>query len=280
MYLGCAGIIMAEAVFLRDVSVVMNGKTILDSVDLSVDEGESVAIIGPNGSGKTTLTKLLTGEMHPYYDTDRPSSLRMFGKGDWNIFDLRRAVGVVSADLQSRLDADTTVSELILSGFFGSSDIFRNMTVTDDMVRRAYDSAISMGIEDLFDAKIGELSLGESRRALIARALVYDPRMLVLDEPMTGLDVVMKDRFRRMFDIMTASGKSIVMVTHDLGDIPSCIDRIVGIKDGSVVLDGRADDVITSDGMSMLYGGDIDVERNNGVYSMSVRNPDRILRKV
>ena len=280
MYLVCAGTIMAEAVFLRCVSVVMNGKAILDSVDLSVDEGESVAIIGPNGSGKTTLTKLLTGELHPYYDRDRPSSLRMFGKGDWNIFDLRRAVGVVSADLQSRLDADTTVSELILSGFFGSSDIFRNMTVTDDMVRRAYDSAISMGIEDLFDAKIGELSLGESRRALIARALVYDPRMLVLDEPMTGLDVVMKDRFRRMFDIMTASGKSIVMVTHDLGDIPSCIDRIVGIKDGSVVLDGRADDVITSDSMSMLYGGDIDVERNNGVYSMSVRNPDRILRKV
>ena len=236
---------MAAALELRNVSVRRDGKYILRSVDLVIEQGENVAVIGPNGSGKTTLIKLLRGDIRPYYDEDDPAVMRIFGQDRWNIFDIRGRMGVVSMDLQNRFRPETTAFEVICSGFFNSLDVFRDMEVTERMTAAVRDSATMMGVEDVLARPIENLSLGEMRRVLIARALVTGPDLLVLDEPMTGLDIVMRSKFRAMFDILMESGVSIVMITHDLLDIPSSMDRIIMIRDGEVFCDGRKEDLLT-----------------------------------
>ena len=253
---------------MKDVSVVRNGKKILDSIDLSIEENESVAIIGCNGSGKTTLIKLLRGEIRPFYNEESPAVMKIFGDPYWNIFDVRSKMGIVSMDLQSRFEDDTTVSEVIVSGFFGSLDVFRGMTVTEGMISKAHDTAVMMGIDDLLDRTLDGLSLGEMRRALIARALVTDPSTLVMDEPMTGLDITMASKFRKMFDILIDSGVSLVIVTHSLEDIPDRIDRIIMMKGGKIFADGKKTSLFTSKIISDLYDDDIKVKHNNGTYHM------------
>ncbi len=258
---------MDPALELNNVSVVRSGKRILDRVTLSIDAGENAAIIGLNGSGKTTLLKLLRGDIYPY-DDDEPYSMRIFGQEHWNVFELRSRMGVVSMDLQDRFNPLTTVREVIGSGFFGSLDIFRNMEVTPAMEEKIRYRAAEMGIDDLLAREIEGLSLGEMRRTLIARALVTDPSMLILDEPMTGLDIVMKSRFRRMFDILTDTGVNIIMITHDLTDIPHKVDRVIMIRDGRIFDDGPKTEMLTSEKVSRVYGEDIIVECTDGIYRM------------
>ena len=259
---------MDKALELRNVSVVRDGRYILKSVDLDIMKGENVAVIGPNGSGKTTLIKLLRGDIHPYYDEDSPASMRIFGMERWNLFDVRSRMGVVSMDLQNMFRTDTKVYEVICSGFFNSLDVFRNHTVTDEMVSKVHSCALMMGIDDLLTREIENLSLGEMRRALIARAMVTNPDLLVLDEPMTGLDIVMKSKFRAMFDILIEKGVSIVMITHELTDIPTSVRRIVMIRDGEVFADGPKEELLTDTLVSDLYGEPIKVEINQGIYRM------------
>lgn len=263
---------MDKALELRNVSVVRDGRHILKSVDLDIFSGENVAVIGSNGSGKTTLIKLLRGDIRPYYDEEDPATMRIFGMERWNLFDIRSKMGVVSMDLQNRFRDDTKVREVILSGFFNSLDVFRDKTVTDKMESSVVSVATMMGVDDILDREIEFLSLGEMRRALIARALVTDPKLLVLDEPMTGLDIVMKSKFRKMFDILIRSGVSIVMITHDLSDIPDSVSRIVAIKDGAIFRDGKKEDVLTDAVISELYGEPIKVERGNGGYTMRLED--------
>ena len=236
---------MASALELENVSVRRDGKYILRSVSLNIGKGENVAVIGPNGSGKTTLIKLLRGDIRPYYDEDDPATIRIFELERWNILDIRSRMGVVSMDLQSRFRPETSAFEVICSGFFNSLDVFRDQQVTDRMATAVRDSATMMGVEDVLARPIENLSLGEMRRVLIARAMVTGPDLLVLDEPMTGLDIVMKSRFRAMFDILMEKGVSIVMITHDLSDIPASMDRVIMIRDGAVFCDGKKGDLLT-----------------------------------
>ncbi|MDR3075342.1 MAG: ATP-binding cassette domain-containing protein [Candidatus Methanoplasma sp.] len=257
-----------KALEMRNVSVVRNGKRILDSINLSIEQDESVAIIGKNGSGKTTLIKLLRGEIHPYFDEDSPPEMKIFGEKNWNIFDIRGRMGIISMDLQNQFGEDTLVRDMIASGFFGSIDIFRNMTVSDEMIASIRNSAVMMGVDDLLERTIEGLSMGEMRRVLIARALVTNPGTLVMDEPMTGLDITMASKFRMMFDIIIEAGVSLIIVTHDLADIPKSIGRVVLMKDGKVYADGSKDELLTSDNMSRLYDEPIKVECNDGSYHM------------
>jgi len=259
-----------KSVELRNVSVVKDGNRILDSIDLDIGQSENVALIGGNGSGKTTLIKVIGGSLNPYYDEVNPPTVRIFGESNWNVFDLRKMIGVVSMDIQSGFCKDTTVFEAIASGYFGSMDIFRNMVLTEDMREQVWRTAMTMGVEDLLGRQVENLSLGEMRRTLISRALIMRPKALLLDEPMTGLDIVMKSKFRGMFDILMENLVSMIMVTHELEDIPQRIDRIVMVKDGRIFRDGCKKDLLTSDVVSDLYGKDIDVSLHNGVYSMKL----------
>jgi len=257
---------MGTAIEMRNVSVVQDGARILDSIDLSIDEGENIAIIGPNGSGKTTLMKLLRGEIRPYSCED--TVFRLFGKDRWDLFGLRSMIGMVSMDLQSRFDGNSSVNDVVLSGFFGSMDIYRNHEVNETMKEKVRKIGETMGLTDKMDRNIGTVSLGEMRRALISRALVHGPEMLVLDEPMTGLDVNVRTTFKKMFDSLIANGTSIVMITHELEDIPDGIGRIIMIKNGKIFADGEKKKLLTSENISRLYDTDLKVDRRGGSYHM------------
>ncbi len=255
---------------LSNVSVVRDGRYILSSIDLELQKSENLAIIGPNGSGKTTLVQLFYGNIYPYYDEEHPSILRIFGQDRRNLFEFRKHVGLVSMDLQNLFGADTTVYEVICSGFFSSLDVFVDRTVTEEIDSKVISSATLMGVDDLLDRPVSNLSLGEMRRVLIARALVNEPEMLILDEPMTGLDISMRSKFRSMLDILSRQGISIILVTHDLSDIPHSIDHVLALKEGKILAEGTKKDVLKDDIISELYGESIKVIEDNGTYQMLV----------
>lgn len=255
---------MGSFVSMSDVSVVKNGKKIIDSIDVDIDIGESAAIIGPNGSGKTTFIDLLTGDVHPY--SDEKGRMTILGKENISIFELKESISSVSMDIQTRFGDDTLVSDVVLSGFFGGIDVFKNNDITVEMTRSVLDSAVKLGIDDLLDSQFSTLSQGEKRRALIARALVTEPKVLILDEPMTGLDPSMKIRFRKMLDILIDSGVGMVIVTHDPNDIPQRTDRIIALKNGKKYADGRKDEIIDSKTLSDLYDEKMTVVSTDGSY--------------
>jgi iron complex transport system ATP-binding protein len=258
-----------SAVEFRNVSLVRDGTKILDGISMNIGTGESVAVIGPNGSGKTSLMKLLKGDARPYYDETKRTTCRLFGEERWNIFDLRKKIGVVSTDLQSRFKETTSAGAVILSGFFRTVDIYKDHVITDDMVAAAEEAAARVGISDKVARDIGKLSLGEMRRVLIARALAPGPGMLLLDEPMTSLDVIAKNRLRTVLDSLIDSGTGIVMITHDLEEIPEGIDRVIMMKDGKIYDDGRKEELLTSDIISSLFSSPVKVVRENGTYRMT-----------
>ena len=259
---------MGSVIRMCNVSVVRDGSKILDSIDLEINDNENVAVIGPNGSGKTTLIKLLRGEILPYYDENIRTEFKLFGMDRWNLFELRSRLGIVSMDLQSAFSETTVIEDVILSGFFSSMDVYRNHSVTDDMKETTERIGKIMGLSDKMDRGIGKISLGEMRRALISRALVSGPEMLVLDEPMTGLDINMKVKFRNMFDTLMDNGMRMVMITHELEDIPSDVSRIVMIKNGRIFADGPKERILTSETVSRLYDMPVNVECRNGSYHM------------
>ncbi|MDR0778020.1 MAG: ATP-binding cassette domain-containing protein [Methanomassiliicoccaceae archaeon] len=256
------------AVEFENVSLVRNSVRILDNVSLKIKDRESVAIIGPNGSGKTSLMKLMKGGAWPYYDENVRTICRLFGEDRWNIFDLRKKIGVVSMDLQSRFKDQTSVGAVVLSGFFRTVDIYRDHEITDEMVAAAEDAAARVGISDKLTRDISKLSLGEMRRALIARALVPGPKMLLLDEPMTSLDIVAEGQFKNVLDSLIKEGTGIVMITHDLEDIPKNVQRIIMIKNGRIFKDGNKKELLTSNIMSDLFSSAVEVNEENGMYRM------------
>ena len=257
-----------NAIELKNVSVVRDGSRILDNIDVTIGRKENVAVIGPNGSGKTTLMKLLRGEIFPYYDENTRTTFRLFGMDRWDLFELRSRIGIVSMDLQSKFDGSSKIKDIVMSGFFSSMDVYRNHNITKKMNTKAEEMMELLDISDKSERISEKISLGEMRRTLIARALVNDPEMLVLDEPMTGLDVSIRTKFRMMFDELIAHGVSMVMITHELEDIPKDVTRVIMIKNGRIFADGPKEKILVSETVSELYGMKIRVTENSGSYHM------------
>jgi iron complex transport system ATP-binding protein len=246
----------------RDVTVKRNGKTVLDSISLAIDSGEQVAVLGPNGSGKSSLIKTIVRECYPLLG----SGLRILGSDVWNLFDLRAQMGVVSNDLIERCTCNYPAREVVMSGLFGSVGVWPNHEVTPEIERRTDEVLALMEIEHLAGRPVEEMSTGEARRVVIGRALVHNPRALVLDEPTTSLDFHAKHELRKMLRKLAQSGIGIVMVTHNLTDIIPEIGRVVLLKDGRVYKDGPKSEVLTAELLTTLFGTPVEVTRRNGYY--------------
>lgn len=246
----------------RNVSVKRNGKLVLDSLNLSIGSGEQVAVLGPNGSGKSSLIKTIARECYPLAG----SELRILGADVWNLFDLRAQMGVVSNDLVQSCTCSYPAREVVMSGLFGSIGVWPNHEVTPEIERRTDEVMALMEIEHLADRPVEELSSGEARRAVIARALVHGPKALVLDEPTTSLDFHAKHELRNMLRKLAQSGIGIVMVTHNLTDIIPEIGRVVLLKNGRVFRDGSKSEVLTPELLTELFGTPVELVCRNGYY--------------
>jgi iron complex transport system ATP-binding protein len=249
----------------ENVRVQRGDRIVLDGINLSIEQGEHVAIIGPNGSGKSSLIKVISRELYPLLQ-EQPWSLRIMGRDRWHLFELRNHLGIVSNDWMQMCTRNFSGFEIVLSGFFGSIGIWPNHAVTPEMEEKARDLLHLLEIEHLAERNTDEMSSGEARRILMARALVHDPQALVLDEPTTSLDLHATHELREVFRKLARNGISLIMVTHHLPDIIPEISRAVLISNGRIFCDGPKEQVIQSEALSRLFGIPVEVLERNGYY--------------
>jgi len=257
--------VQVPLIHFENVSIQRGARVILHDLNLSIGQGEHVAILGPNGSGKSTLIKVISRELYPLLKAE-PWSLRILGRERWHLFELRNHLGIVSNDWIEMCTRDYSGFEIVLSGFFGSVGIWPNHAVTPEMEQKARQVMDVLEIVHLSERNTDEMSSGEARRILIARALVHDPQALILDEPTNSLDLRATYELREIFRKLAANGISFIMVTHHLPDIIPEIERVVLIRDGRVFCDGPKDQVLGPQALSGLFGVPVEVIERNGYY--------------
>lgn len=262
---------------MQNASVVRGGRRLLDDLSLEIREGEHTAILGPNGAGKTSFIRLITREDYPLASANGAPPLLLFGQERWNVFELRSRLGIITADLQANflnrtLPAQTRGLDVVLSGFFASYGLFRHQQVTAAMRQQARQVLALMEAEHLADAFIETMSTGEARRILIARALVTDPRALILDEPTTGLDLAARSRFLGTLRNIARHGQTVILVTHRVEEIFPEIHRVILLRNGRIMLDGPKRQVLTCRRLSATFGAAIRVRRLKGYYTAVAGN--------
>jgi len=239
-------------------SVFRSSKKILKNISLNIFEGENVAILGPNGSGKSTLIKLICRELYPEFRKS-PPPVKIFDKEKWSVWDLRKLVGLVSNDLQSAYSKKISGLDAVLSGFFGTIGIYDE--VNAEQRNRAEEVVSFLEIEDLREKFLSKMSTGQLRKILIGRALVNKPRALILDEPTTGLDLKAKKNFLETLRKLS-SKVTIILVTHHIDEIIPEINKVFSIKSGEIFLEGKKEDIITSENLSQIFDMQIEVGRD------------------
>jgi iron complex transport system ATP-binding protein len=250
---------------LNNVYVQRDERVALHGVTLSIEQGEHVAIIGPNGSGKSTLIKLISRDLYPVLKKE-PWSLRILGQERWRLFDLRNILGIVSNDWMQMCTCAYPAQEIVLSGFFGSVGVWPYHEVTPAMLEKTREVMELLEITHLADRSTVEISSGEARRILIARALVHGPQALVLDEPSNSLDLHATHELREVLRKLARNGISILMVTHFLPDIIPEMRRVVLIREGRVYRDGPKEEVLNAATLSALFGIEVEVLERGGYY--------------
>lgn len=247
---------------MRNLTVMRGPKIALDNFSLRIGLDEHVAILGPNGCGKSTLIKTITRECYPVYRED--SSISILGEESWNVFQLRSRLGIISNDLMLSCTGDACGRDIVLSGFFSSTAIWPNHDV-DVPKRQLADAALAeLKISHLAERPVSEMSSGEARRILIARALVHRPRALLFDEPCNSLDLAAQHILRQTMSNLAKAGTAIILVTHELADIVPEIRRVVLMSSGRIVADGPKEEILQVERLSALFGVSLDMSQRNG----------------
>ncbi len=251
---------------MRNVRVMRGDRLVLNAFSLRIHDGQHVAILGPNGCGKSTLVKTITRECYPVVQDE--SSMRILGRDRWNVFELRSLLGIVSNDLMSACTGDATGRDVVLSGFFSSTHIFPHHNVAPARRKLADDTLEWLQIPHLADRPVREMSSGEARRVLIARALVHQPRALLFDEPSNSLDLFARQALRDTMSRLANAGVGIVLVTHDLADIIPEIERVVFMAKGRIVGDGPKSQMLEPAQLGNLFGIKVELAERNGYYHL------------
>jgi iron complex transport system ATP-binding protein len=256
---------------LTNATIVKDERPVLDDVSLTIREGEHTAILGPNGAGKSLLVSLLTHYERPLARTGGTPPVRVFGESSWNVADLRSRLGIVSADLHLHFVAGNSEGRIkgeaaVLSAFLTSHGILRYGVITDDMRARAADAFATVGAAHLASRWMDQMSSGEARRVMLARVLVTSPRVLVLDEPTTGLDLGARHSFMEHVRRIARTGTTILLVTHHLDEIIPEIRRVVLLKDGRITAQGPKETMLTAESMTGLFGLAVAVEDVDGYH--------------
>lgn len=250
----------------RNLRVMRGQKIALDDFSLRIGAEEHVAILGPNGCGKSTLIKTITRECYPVVRPD--SSMSILGEDSWDVFVLRTRLGIVSNDLMLSCTGDANGRDVVLSGFFSSTAIYPNHTVDPQQGTLADSALAELKISHLADRPVCEMSSGEARRVLIARALVHKPRALLFDEPCNSLDLAAQQTLRHTMSALANSETAIILVTHELADVVPEIQRVVLMNQGRIVADGRKEEILQVDRLASLFGVKVELARRDGHYHL------------
>ena len=251
---------------LQNVSVMRGEKVVLKNFSLRIRGDEHVAILGPNGCGKSTLIKTITRECYPV--AHEGSSMTILGQERWDVFELRTQLGIVSNDLMSMCTGEACGRDVVLSGFFSSTRIFPHHNV-DLTIRAQADAALAqLQILHLAEHPVREMSSGEARRVLVARALVHKPRALLFDEPSNSLDVFARQTLRQAMRSLAKAGIGIILVTHDLADVIPEIERVLLMSNGRIVAEGPKEQMLQPERLEEVFGTKIEVTRHDGYYHL------------
>ena len=255
---------------LCDLSSIRGGARVLHNLSLRIMPGQHTAILGPNGSGKSSLMRLLMLEDRPL-PSDVETPLRLFGSATWDLMELRKRLGVVTGDFDTNFGMSTSRGrvrgiDVVLSGLFGSQGVFSNFEITDAMRDQASAALQRVKAGYLAPKPLNEMSTGERRRVLIARALVTEPAALLLDEPTTGLDMVARQRFMESVRTLARQGTTTILVTHHVEEIVPEIDRVVLLRHGRIVFDGVAAEALTADRLERIFGAPVVVTKSAGYF--------------
>ncbi len=236
---------------LQDVDLWLGPRLVFERLSLTLHRGEHAVILGPNGAGKSALIKLLSRELYPVVRAG--SFLRIFGSTTVNLWELRRRIGLVSSDLQQLYRPAVPAADVVLSGFFGSVGIGRSQQATAAQRRRVGELMEHLQLGGLAERPFGQLSEGQRRRLLLARALVHDPEVLVLDEPTNGLDLRSRHQLLAQLRSLVAAGTTLLLVTHQIETILPEVSRVLLLKQGQLVGDGPAAELLSAEPLSALY---------------------------
>ena len=249
---------------IQHATVYRSDTCVFSDFSFALREGEHAVILGPNGAGKSTLLKLLAGGVHPMPLEE--THVRLFGEEGANVWDARKRIGVVSHDLQREYLICAEGMNVVLSGFYASNDTYAYQEFSEGQVLRAQEVMKELGIDSLAGRRFGHLSTGEQRRFLLGRALVHDPPVLVLDEPTSGLDLKACFQYLDLLRTQIRKGKTVLLVTHHVHEIPPEIERVVLLKEGKIVADGPKSTLLTDQRISDLFDCPATLVQANGWY--------------
>jgi iron complex transport system ATP-binding protein len=254
---------------LNHVTVLRGGaeqRAALEDVSLRIDAGEHVCVLGPNGCGKSTLIKTITRECYPVARAG--SWMSILGRERWNIFELRSLLGIVTPDLLAACTSETTGRDVVLSGFFSATRIFPHHHPEPEHLQRAEAALERLGIAHLGGRAVAEMSSGEAKRTLIARALAHDPQTLLLDEPSNALDIGAQMQLRETLRELAQSGLGIVLVTHHVAEIIPEIGRVVLLREGRIVADGAKSEILRAERLSSVFGMHVRLGQHDGYFHL------------
>lgn len=263
------------AVDARDLRVVRGGEPILDGLDVQIARGRCAAILGPNGCGKTTFARTLLGQMFITSGT-----VRVLGEtlGQTDVRALRRRIGIVNPTTDSAaahlsgavVDAELSTTDAVLTGFFGTVGLYDRPT--DEQRERARKLLEQVGLGHRLGHRFALLSTGEQRRALIARALVHMPELLILDEPTAGLDIPGREQVLATVEQVLAAPDppAVLMITHHVEELSPRTDQVMLMKGGRFLAVGRPAEIITPERLSETFGCRVYVRRVHGRYWLEV----------
>lgn len=256
---------MARVLQFSDVSVVRGGTTILDSVSWSVEDTERWVILGPNGAGKTTLLLLAAAMTHPSSGTVQVLD-DVVGKAD--LFELRPRIGFASTAMARRIPADEIVLDVVLTAAYAVTGRW-NEAYEDVDTRRAQRVLAEWKLDALERRRFGDLSDGEQKRVQIARSIMTDPEMLLLDEPAASLDLGAREELLQILGgyASAPTAPAIVMVTHHVEEIPMGFSHALVLGDGAILASGPIAEVVTSDVLSAAFGLSLEVDYRDGRFT-------------
>ena len=247
---------------MKGVEAWLGPRQVFAHLSLTLFKGEHTVVLGPNGAGKSSLIRLLSREVYPV--VKEGCGLRLFGSETINLWTLRSRMGVLAQDQPTTYRGDVRAFDVVLSGFFGSVGLGRSQQPSSQQRWRVADLMEQMELNELRNEPFGCLSEGERRRLLLARALVHDPEVLVLDEPTNGLDLQARYQLLAQLRQLCRRGTTLLMVSHRIEEVLPEIQRAVFLKNGAVVADGPCHALLTDHPLSDLFGTPLHVVTHGG----------------
>jgi len=249
---------------IRHAQIYRGDTCVFEDLSFVLEVDQHTAILGPNGAGKSTILKLLAGDVHAVPRDE--TVIRLFGDSQWNVWEIRKRLGIVSHDLQHQYMEQVTGLKVVLSGYHASIGTYGHQDFTYAHIARARAVMEDLGIGGMIDRRYGTMSTGEQRRCLLARALVHGPSVLVLDEPTSGLDLTATFHYLDLVRGYMRKGKTILLVTHHIHEIPPEIRRVVLLKKGKILEDGDKGGVLSETNLSRLFDCPVTLAHANGWY--------------